>query len=193
MQLFPLSSPLGCSPDWHISMNGFVSHWEHAKYGHPRGSLKLKCCFSRQFVLWLCWVLAEVCTLQLTGGGDIGYIEMDDFWSEMPAQAGSMQVSHFLQKHPVKAWFKEGPLEINAWVKRKPPHPMAMLLLSAQPGARAAHLPAWSQTHSGAETSEGSMQENHLVEFTIIISWKALWKAKRFGKQKRFPSRVWKL
>lgn len=70
---------------------------------------------------------------------------------------------------------------------------MAMFLLSVQPGVRAAHFPAWSQTHSGAETLEGSMQENHLVEFTIIISWKALQKAKRFRKQKRFPSRVWKL
>lgn len=97
-------------------MNGFVSHWGHAKktYCHPRDSLKFKCCPYRQFVLLLCWVLAEVCTLQLTGGGDITHTETDDFGHEMPAQAGTMQVSHALQKSPVKALFKEGSLEINA-------------------------------------------------------------------------------
>lgn len=51
---------------------------------------------------------------------------------------------------------------------------MAMFLLHVQPGVRAAHFPAWSQSHSGAETSEGCVQENHLVEFTVRISWKAL-------------------
>lgn len=61
-------------------------------------------------VLLILGNFTDVCTLQLTSGGDAGQIGLNDFQSKMPpspAPAGGVKVCYFLQRYSLNTWSKE--------------------------------------------------------------------------------------